>query len=439
MKKYLDNLPKDIRKLIYLARDVAVAKKVHAFLVGGFVRDLILNVPNYDLDIVIQGDGLLFASELARRLDARLITHHRFGTATLITPEKIKLDIATARIEAYPEPATLPLVRPSAIREDLARRDFTINALAIDLGADNFGKIVDFYHGRQDLKAGVIRILHDASFIDDPTRIIRAVRFEQRFKFRVQPHSLRLLKEAAKTGMLKRLSLHRLRDEIILILKEPVALKCILRLNKLVGFSFIHPKLKLKKSNLKFLEAIKKEISWFNNVSHKRREIDAWLMYFIGLLSSLNREQIHQVCKGFGLRRGEIKRINSYNRFLSHQVSRLTEKDILPSQLYRGLEPLSFEVILLIKARHRNKFLNLNIERFFKHYNGVRLYIRGGDLANLGLKPGPDYKRILNRLLYLQLEGKINSREDALAWLARLGRLKKRRQDLTVRKWLSLS
>lgn len=425
MKRYLNSLPKDIRDLIYLARDVAVAKRVRAFLVGGFVRDLILDVPNYDLDIVIQGDGLLFASELARRLNVRLITHRRFGTATLITPKKIKLDIATARIEAYSEPATLPLVCPGAIGEDLARRDFTINALAIDLGADNFGKVVDFYQGRQDLKAGIIRILHDLSFIDDPTRIIRAVRFEQRFRFRIEPHSLRLLKGAAKMGMLKLLSPHRLRDEIILILKEPAALRCILRLNRLVGFSFIHPNLKLKKSNLKFLEAIKKEIIWFNNALHKRREIDSWLMYFTGLLSSLSGRQIRQSCKGFGLRRGEIKRIDSYNRFLSRQVSRLTKKDISPSQLYRDLEPLSFEAILLIKARHRNKFLNLNIERFFKHYNGVRLYIRGGDLASLGLKPGPDYRRILNRLLYLQLEGKVNSRKEALAWLVRLGRLKR--------------
>lgn len=417
MKDYLNNLPKEIRDLIYLAGEVAEETKVYAYLVGGIVRDLILGIPNLDLDIVIQGDGLMFAAELARRLQAKLTTHPRFGTATLMTPKKIKLDIATCRSEIYPEPASLPVVSPGAIKEDLARRDFTINALAIDLHLRNFGSLVDFYQGRRDLKAGSIRILHDLSFIDDPTRIIRAVRLEQRLKFRIEPHSLRLLKQAADAGMLRRVSPHRIRDEIALMLKESCALECILRMQKLVGFNFIHQKLKLRKVNLRYLAAIKSQIDWFKGGFPRYGTLDIWLMYFIGLLSSLNNFQINQVCKRFGLRREEIKKVVSYSTLSLKMISRLSKRKMSASQIYQNLEALSPEVILLIKAKHRNRFLSRNIQEFFRRCTGIRTYILGGDLTRLGLKPSSDYKKILTRLLYLQLDGQINSRQEALEWV----------------------
>ena len=418
MKDYLNKLPKDIRNLIYSAGKIAKKTDVKAYLVGGIVRDLILGVPNFDLDIVVEGNGLLFASELASQFDARLTTHPRFYTATLITPKNIKLDIATARSERYPHPASLPVVKPGTIRDDLARRDFTINTLAIDLLPNNFGNPVDFYQGKKDLRMKTIRILHDSSFIDDPTRIIRAVRFEQRFRFRIEPHTMRLLKQAKDTGMLKRTSPHRLRDEIILILKEPEVLRCILRLNKIVGFDFIHQKLKLNKANLAYLASIRKEIHWFNNNFPKARVLDVWLMYFIGLLSRLNKNQLSCVLIRLGLCREDMKRIISYHKISSREILlRLNKKNISPSQIYRDLQPLSLEVILLIKAKYRNKIFNLNIEKFLKFYNTVRLYIQAKDLAGFGIKPGPDYKKILNQLLYLQIDGKINSKDAAFNWL----------------------
>jgi tRNA nucleotidyltransferase (CCA-adding enzyme) len=417
MKAYLNKLPKDIRNLIYLARNVAAKKRTHAYLVGGFVRDLILGVPNFDLDIVVEADAFAFASELARRLCARLKTHPHFGTATIATPDKIKIDIATARSERYPSPASLPAVSPGRIQEDLARRDFTINALAIDLLPGNFGRLVDYYHGGRDLRSKVIRVLHDLSFIDDPTRIIRAVRFEQRFKFRIEPHTLKLLKDAKKLGMLKRVSPHRLRSEIILILKEPRAYNCILRLNRLVGFDFIHPRIRLNKADFKFLRKIKTEVEWYEKNFPKRRALDVWVMYFTVLLGNVDKRQINQFCKRFGLRKGDTKRIISYYKFCPSKVSSLG-KNILPSQIYRILEPLSFEVILLIKAKHKNRLLNLHIERFFKYYNEARPYISGKDLTKLGLKPSPEYKKILNRLFHLQLNQQISSRQEALDRIA---------------------
>ncbi|MFH1339132.1 MAG: hypothetical protein ABIH40_04765 [Candidatus Omnitrophota bacterium] len=418
MRVYLNRLPKDILNLIYLARNVAVKKRTHAYLVGGFVRDLILGVPNFDLDIVVEADAFMFASELAERLGAGLKTHPRFGTATIAAPGKIKIDIATARSEKYPHPASLPVVSPGEVRQDLARRDFTINALAIDLLPGNFGRLVDYYHGAGDLRAKVIRVLHDLSFIDDPTRIIRAVRFEQRFKFRIERRTLELLKGAKNSGMLKRVSAHRLRDEIVLILKERRAYNCISRLNRLAGFDFIHPRIRLNKADFKLLKKIKGEVEWYEKNFPKRRTLDAWVMYFTILLGSLNKKQINRVCARSGLRKGDTKRIISYYKFSPSKVPGLS-KDIPPARIHRILDPLSFEVILLIRAKHGNRLLNFHIDRFFKFYNEARPYVSGKDLAKSGLEPGPDYKKILSRLFYLQLNGKIGSRQEALGWIAR--------------------
>ncbi|MCX5710840.1 MAG: tRNA nucleotidyltransferase, partial [Candidatus Omnitrophica bacterium] len=196
MKKYLERLPKEIRELVYFTKDLAAYRGMPAYLVGGFVRDLILGVRNFDLDIVVVGDGIKFAEYFSRALKAKLIRHKRFGTATVVLKPGLKIDIATARSEFYPHPAHLPVVKPGSLKDDLFRRDFTINAMAISLVEKDFGRLIDCYGGKNDLKARSIRVLHALSFIDDPTRIIRAIRFEQRFDFKIDPDTLKLLKEA---------------------------------------------------------------------------------------------------------------------------------------------------------------------------------------------------------------------------------------------------
>lgn len=420
MKVHLSKLPKDLRGLICLLRDTAADKSMHAYLVGGFVRDLILGAPNLDLDIVVESDALLLACEFAKRLGVKLQTHPRFRTATIITPAKIKIDIATCRSEAYAYPGSLPQIFPGTIEADLARRDFTINSLAVDLSRQSFGRLVDYFGGLNCLRQGVIRVFHDLSFIDDPTRIIRAIRFEQRFQFRIEKRSLRLLKQAACRGMLKKISAHRIRDEIVLLLKEERAFNCIRRLNELAGLDFIHPKLTINNDDLKLLRSIKKVAAGYKKKFPKKRDLDAWLMYFMLLLRQLNIKQIKQVCQRLGLRRGDTKRILSFYDFSPLKAARLCQKNISPSEIYRILEPLSFEVILLMKSVKKNKTLDLRIEAFFRYYSGINPYISGRDLSGMGLKGGADYKKILNCLLTEQLNGSINSRQEALEYIRRL-------------------
>ena len=220
MEKHIKQLPQDILALVYCARDVSESTGLDAYLVGGFVRDLILRRKNYDLDITVEGPGIDFAQAFARKAGGRLVSHRRFGTATVFLPARHKIDFATTRKERYPQPAALPEVSAGTLDDDLFRRDFAINTLAIGLSAPRFGRLIDRFHGCDDIRDGLVRVLHDLSFIDDPTRILRCVRFEQRFGFSIEHHTLDLLKEASRSGSLSRVNPHRLRDELILILKE---------------------------------------------------------------------------------------------------------------------------------------------------------------------------------------------------------------------------
>jgi tRNA nucleotidyltransferase (CCA-adding enzyme) len=203
------------------AGDLASEMGFHAYAVGGMVRDLLLGINNFDLDIVIEGDGIRFAGSLAERLHAKLKSHERFGTATIFFADNLRVDVATARTEIYEHPAALPRVVPGSIRDDMRRRDFTINALAVSLMPEEFGRLIDLFHGVRDLRERHIRVLHGDSFMDDPTRIFRAVRFETRLGFRIVRSTEQLLVEALSSSILDELEDYRIATELKLILEEP--------------------------------------------------------------------------------------------------------------------------------------------------------------------------------------------------------------------------
>ena len=219
--------------IIKIVGKIADELKVKAYIVGGPVRDKLLGIANYDLDFVVEGDGIKFAEALNKKLKGKLTTYRAFGTATIEIKGK-RIDIVTSRKETYKYSAAYPTVKPSAIKDDLFRRDFTINAMAISVNKKNFGKLMDFYGGQKDLKKGVIRVLHDKSFMDDPTRIFRAVRFSVRFGFKIEPHTKKLMKEAVMDGLLGEVNAGRIRKEIELFLKEKNPKKCLDVFSKLM-------------------------------------------------------------------------------------------------------------------------------------------------------------------------------------------------------------
>jgi tRNA nucleotidyltransferase (CCA-adding enzyme) len=424
MKDYLDKLPKELCDLIYYAGDIASRKNMPVYLVGGFVRDLILGFKNLDVDIVVEGDGISFAEDFSGRLKARLIRHRRFGTATVIVKPQLKIDISTARKEFYPEPAHLPVVSAGTLRDDLFRRDFTINAMAIGIGTGNFGRLIDLFGGKDDLRNKKVRILHDLSFIDDPTRILRAVRFEQRYGFNIEAGTLKDLKEAVKLKLLQKVEAQRIRDDLVLMLKEKNPLKEIRRMEELAGFSFISPQLSGAKKSYALLSSVRKEIEWFSKMHAQRRSLDAWLIYFMGLTEPLDIKELARLSRKFAFRRGEEKRMLAYKGFNHKSVLLLSRTDIRPSEVFALFEPLSYEVILLLKAKYKNPYFQRHIRNFFKVYNGTRIHICGHDLHNLGIAPGPGYQKVFTKVLNAKLDGLVKTKKEELSLIKRSLRIR---------------
>ena len=224
IKKQIYNLDGKLVKIIKRIGRLAEEKKIRAFLVGGFVRDIFLNIKNFDVDIVVERDGISFAHQLSRVLKLEITTHRRFGTAVLFCPG-LKIDITTFRKETYSYPGSLPVVSGGSLMDDLARRDFTINAMAVSINRDDFGLLFDYFCGLDDLKFRRLRPMHRDSFFDDPLRILRIARFKARFGFSIEPEAMRLIKQAGKTKALEKMQKHRVRDELILIFKEDL-IKC---------------------------------------------------------------------------------------------------------------------------------------------------------------------------------------------------------------------
>lgn len=423
MKKLLSKVPEELKELISKLREQALKDGLKAYLVGGFVRDLLLGFKNLDLDIVIEGDGIKFAEDFIKPLCGKITVHKHFGTATVLLPSGLKIDFSSARKEIYPKPAHLPVVSPGSLKDDLFRRDFTINAMAIDLSD---GRIIDYFNGRDDLRNKKIRVLHDLSFKDDPTRILRCIRFEQRFGFKPEAKTLKLLLEAVKLKMLVKVQPHRTRDDLILILKESKPVNNIIRIKQLVGFGFIHSKLRLLAKDLAYLRSLEKEIGWFNKNYPQRRGLDTWLIYFIGLVDPLSPGAVRAIFDKFALRKGEEKRILGLKQVTSKFISDLSRPGIEPARIFSLLNPLSYETIIALRAKYNNQVLKKHIADFLEVYNGICILVSGEDLHCLGLSPGPRYQEIFTMVLNAKLNGKVKTKEEELLLIKEL--LSKRSQ-----------
>jgi tRNA nucleotidyltransferase (CCA-adding enzyme) len=422
MKDYLNRLPQDILTIIRCAQKTSTETGCRVFLVGGFVRDLILGVKNFDVDMAVESDGIRFAHNLGSKLGAKVIAHRRFGTATLLMKPHGKVDIATTRKEDYPHPASLPEVRQGRLEDDLLRRDFTINSLAINISACGFGTLIDVCGGKGDLAAGKVRVLHERSFIDDPTRILRAVRFEQRYDFRIEAKTLSLLKAAAQERILQRVQPQRLRDELALILKEPRPLRPLARLRDLRCLGFISPRFSLPPATCRLFRAIDKEVAWFAENHHHRRHLDAWVIYLIALLEHLGGKQVKLICDRFVFRKSEAQKALNFKRFRPAHVALLSKGALKPSLIYRALEPLSYEEIVLLRAKYRNKIFRRHLEEFISIHNEIRLAVSGHDLHGLGVLPGPAYQVIFKKVLDARLDGKLNGRHEELEFVRELAK-----------------
>ncbi|MCE5334800.1 MAG: CBS domain-containing protein, partial [Desulfobacteraceae bacterium] len=215
-----EQLPKNIIQDLKEFGKLAEGLAFRAYAVGGFVRDLLLRRQNFDIDIVVEGDAIEFAKAFAEQHRIKCRLHRKFNTAMLVFPDGRTIDVASARFEYYQHPAALPIVEFSSLKMDLYRRDFTINTLALALNPDEFGHLIDFFSGQRDIKERIVRVLHNLSFVEDPTRVLRAIRFEQRFGFKIGKQTSALIRNAVRMGLLQKVGAHRFYHELRLIFEE---------------------------------------------------------------------------------------------------------------------------------------------------------------------------------------------------------------------------
>ena len=410
----MERLPTRILDLLKAAGETASAIGYSAYVVGGFVRDLFLYRKTEDVDLVIEGDGILFAKKLAKDMNARVHFHSKFGTAVITFPDGFKIDVASARLEYYQFPAALPTVEMSSIKLDLSRRDFTINTLAVCLNPEKYGILIDFFSAQRDIKEKTIRVLHNLSFVEDPTRIFRAIRFEQRFGFTIGKMTSGLIDNAVKMNFFKRLSGRRVFGEISQILEEDNPVPAIKRLGEYELLSAIHPAIKINKAMLRALESVREVLSWYDLLFLEKSYMK-WAVYFLVLINRCDQKTTLEICHNFELNR-RFQYLFAAERFEAVTVLSTIKRDspVQNSALYEYLKPFKTELVLYIMAIANNDDIKKQISHYILQLKNIRTLIKGNDLRKLGIPSGPVYSKILKAVLHARLDGKVTTRKDEL-------------------------
>jgi tRNA nucleotidyltransferase (CCA-adding enzyme) len=411
-----NKLDKNLLKILKRVGSLADQKGVTAYVVGGFVRDLILKRENLDIDIVLDGDAINFAQSLAKMEKTSLKVYQEFGTATLIYPNGIRVDFATTRKEIYSRCGALPEVSPGSIMDDLFRRDFTINAMAAVINACRFGQLMDIFAGFKDLQEGRVRIMHKKSFFDDPTRILRAVRFEQRFDFAIEPTTLSLLKSAIQNGYVQQVTPARYFGEFKKILKEAQPSKPIKRLYELKGLGFLKKGFTPDFTTLLLLE--RNIVKLRGNALYKNYQ-EWWLVHLMGLMESWTISQVRNFINPLNFTREEKRALLSFQRS-DEVIEVLKIKNLRPRQVFEILRPLEPAIIYFIRVRTSANIVSRYVDDFLKIHSKVELKVGGEDLKRLGVPTGKGMGELLNELLLRKIDGKVKTRRNELKEITRM-------------------
>jgi len=439
-------LPKPLLELLLSARDVANDLGYSLYIVGGFVRDLLLGAPNLDLDLVVEGDAIRLAhrlaDQLADQIGRRVRSHSRFGTAKVIfegeRPAGVPptLDFVTARTEFYERPTVLPQVESSSIKQDLYRRDFTINTMAICLDRDRFGELLDYYGGERDLHEGRIRVLHSLSFVEDPTRILRAVRFEQRLGFIIEPRTEELIDEAL--DLLSHVTGERLRHELYLLLSEAEPEHSLERLNRLGALSQVHPQLRFSSDMSELFARLRERFHAWPERSRRAwpagqrgetpsdgpddEEANApalCLCYLALLTSSMSRDELESFVAHLHISQSDASLLRQVAS-LRESLNLLKAQAMLRSTIHRLLHPFSREARFVLSVLTSSPLVGERLDLYEQELSRVAPRIDGHYLKSLGLPPGPVYGEILARVQKALLDQEIATVEDERALAQRL-------------------
>ena len=422
-RNYTDLLEKSLGgsrlELLHLLAYQASILQMPLYLVGGVVRDILLGYPIKEFDLVVEGDSAKFAKHIVKKIGGRALVHSRFGTATWDLNEStlkrldfpmldvddfsLSFDLISARSETYSSPGALPTVKRSTIDHDLRRRDFTVNAMAIRLDGNHLGKLFDPLNGQRDLERKAIQVLHDRSFVDDPTRMFRAVRYSERYGFKIEPKTIKLFNDEAKS-VLSGLSGERLRHEFDLVFNETKSILMLEKIKELGLLAVVHSAL----SN-----ADHKRLSKLENAADKRfgeiavpdilsfKQSLAWVLF----LMDLSKKEVEEIAERLdfpALLKSAARAASSLRKDIP------SFKNWKPSQWTFHLDDLPSLAIYAVWLASSDDPLCDYLEK----WKNVKPYTTGDDLNYLGLKPGPKYKEILSRLRAAWLDGEVSTKKE---------------------------
>lgn len=410
-------LKEDLFEIIRLTGYIADELGYKAYLVGGIIRDLILGHENPDIDIVCVGNAIEVAKRLTKAFGGRYDAYERFKTCVVILPDGSRIDFASSRREYYEKPGALPEVEASELEEDLIRRDFSINALALSISRKNFGEIVDVVSGLKDLEENRIRVLHNLSFIEDPTRIIRAVRFEKRFNFNMDRTTVSLAYEAISMGVLRKTLGVRMRDEIIDALNEESVIEILDRLKEL-GV------LKTLSKNLKYgsvtRSRIRSMLRSFDRASVWKIEADKALSLFTILMMPLPVREIDSFMSELKFKRESQNLVLSAKKLMK-EIGRISNLDV--TGYYFELRNYDLRVCFLVWAITRGNTREKKVlENYLSKLRFITLSVSGEEIIRRGIPPSKEVGFIKGEILKAKISGKVKSKEEELELLRELVR-----------------
>jgi tRNA nucleotidyltransferase (CCA-adding enzyme) len=447
---YLRKLNPQIVQVIEKISMFADSLEVDAWLVGGFVRDLLMNRESMDIDIVIEGDAIEFASSLAERFQLSYASFPQFRTAIVVFKTghriynkemQIKIDFASARSEIYEKPGILPSVEMSSLKNDLYRRDFTINSMAIQINGSHYGKLFDFFNGRRDIQIGIIKILNNMSFSDDPTRILRAIRFEQRYQFKIDQKTKHLLLSALHLNLLKKIAVERIRQELVKACDDEHVFRFFERLGELGILNHLNVNLEISQEKINQMQKVSKLILWYHE-SFRYKPLKKWIVYicilcqdmslrsalkffeqykFPTVIKAIYRDFYDRACSSsFQLSRKDLpNNLHAFQQSEKENDKSLSYLTKQASELSRGefawsLKNVSHEALIALLAVINEEDTIGKLKNYLLYDAEEKTVLNGDDLIELGIAEGKLVGIILKDLYIQKLNHHLLKREDEI-------------------------
>jgi tRNA nucleotidyltransferase (CCA-adding enzyme) len=410
---FKERLSRQMQSLLFLVGQKADRENVRVFVVGGFIRDLLLGLPTQDLDLVVEGEAIAFAGKLHELLPGRLKVHEQFGTAQLQLADGTGIDLASSRQEYYARPAALPEVEQSSLKKDLFRRDFTINTLACSLNAPHFGELHDYFHGTQDLDNGLIRVLYNLSFVEDPLRLLRALRFEQRFGFVLEETTRSLLENAVQSRLLEKVSKERLYEELKLVWLEEKAPEIIRRYFELGVAADLFPGVRFAEQVHLRLQSVRETLRFACRAWPDAAPLQS-VMYLAALLRELPFQEVRHLSRRLRLRREERERLLAVVQAVPDLLELLEAGQLSAGRIYFAFAGQPVETLLMLRAESASGRIWEATSLYWEKLRHQEPGVSGDDLVSMGYRPGPRFQHVLKAVRQARLDGRVSSREEEM-------------------------